>query len=119
MHPRPKPKTDQKLTQDDLHVDFRDGFLPEQFNILLQKGSEMNNVQLVEDVHVGNKKQNVLRLHARSNNNYTTGAIVQTAGWFGSGFFEIKVQYIHTENNRKTRDETRRDDTGVVGFCIW
>ena len=110
-------------TETDLHEYWDDGFLPERFNVLLQKGSLAMNVELVEDEPVpilpqqprrasraqasssapqvaddALLKQNVLRLHATFNASGAegkgegTGALVQTARLFASGFYEIKAR---------------------------
>jgi len=92
---------------EDLHEYWEEGFVPERFNILLQKGSAAANVALLENQPVGeigtpglanetSVRQNILRLTTRYNISQhpvdSSGALVQTADLFASGFFEIKAR---------------------------
>ena len=130
-----------------MHEYWTDGFLPEQFNVLRQKGSQLGNVELAEGVSVPtqqqqvrggahtNSKQNVLRLHAHANRSSTakikgTGALVQTAALFSSGFFEIKARLpavqgmvfalwtFHYETHRPSTDPLLHNQTDNQYVCM-
>lgn len=96
------------VTTKPLVEDFSNGLRSETFNILLQKKSDPDNVDIVSAKVDGNIK-NVLQLKAYAGDDggewaFRSGAIVQTQSFYASGKFEIRAKV--------------PDRKGVV-FSVW
>lgn len=89
------------LRTEPLHDNFHQGLDPDNFVILMQKGSQPQNIDIVADI-VDGELRNVLQLRATANADpnvdpdhwwVSQSAILQTANIFASGRFEIRAKF--------------------------
>ena len=87
-----------------LHENFNKGLNPKVFALLKQKGSLLENVDIITDT-VRNVTKNVVRLRANAvkGGAVTSAALLQTKDLFGSGRYEIVARSVETLRLTLTR----------------
>eukprot|EP00939_MAST-03C_sp_MAST-3C-sp1_P000229 g229.t1 len=81
-----------------LYENFHEGLKSEKFVILDQKKSSVDNVDIVS-AEIDGEIRNVLRLKATAKNDgqdnweFQSGALVQTADFFSSGFYSVRAKF--------------------------